>query len=406
MSSSNYSPDEQDEDAAGEIVSVVRRSQPNGPRVYLFKQDPTVHHTKRLKWFPDEILPGPRTEDCVICGVGDVPPSDEFGNFLYDPQYSPIQFDAIQSLVVVTNVLRMFRQLDKKRSLHWQWGYECIQIYPRMGEALNAFYSREQKALCFYYYPSNTGDTIYTARSFDIVAHETGHAILDGLKPNWNGSRNPYTNALHESFGDLTAIFSILDDFEMCESVIAHSRGNLHTRTFFPAIAEEFGNVLGLQIGLRNADQDFCVTQVSSESHELSQVFTSAIYDILSDVFDLHVSPSTANPAMTLYTVGKRLLTTLLTAIIKAPSKDANFYHVATLMMKNEPSRSTRRIMKMQFKRRQILDKQLIDTHNESTIVLNPGALCGYVYKSLMATGFFMREDPSSHNIFEVIIEH
>ena len=119
MSSSNYSPDEQDEDAAGEIVSVVRRSQPNGPRVYLYKQDPTVHHTKRLKWFPDEILPGPRTEDCVICGVGDVPPSDEFGNFLYDPQYSPIQFDAIQSLVVVTNVLRMFRQLDKKRSLHW-----------------------------------------------------------------------------------------------------------------------------------------------------------------------------------------------------------------------------------------------------------------------------------------------
>ena len=80
--------------------------------------------------------------------------------------------------------------------------------------------------------------------------------------------------------------------------------------------------------------------------------------------------------------------------------------HTEELKKKDEPSHSTRRIMKMQFKRRQILDKQLIDTHNESTIVLNPGALCGYVYKSLMATGFFMREDPSSHNIFEVIIEH
>jgi hypothetical protein len=48
-----------------------------------------------------------------------------------------------------------------------------------------------------------------TARIFDIVAHETGHAILDTLRPDFYGhpATHPYS-ALHESFGDLSALFA------------------------------------------------------------------------------------------------------------------------------------------------------------------------------------------------------
>ena len=48
-----------------------------------------------------------------------------------------------------------------------------------------------------------------TARIFDIVAHETGHGILDTLRPGFlvNSDTHPY-KALHESFGDLSALFA------------------------------------------------------------------------------------------------------------------------------------------------------------------------------------------------------
>lgn len=48
-----------------------------------------------------------------------------------------------------------------------------------------------------------------TAKIFDITAHEIGHSILDALRPNFYGKSNnhPYS-ALHESFGDLSALFA------------------------------------------------------------------------------------------------------------------------------------------------------------------------------------------------------
>ena len=59
--------------------------------------------------------------------------------------------------------------------------------------------------------PTGSSERVFTCRSFDIVSHETGHAVLDGLRPNWLlASAPPQTGGLHESFGDLTAIFLAL----------------------------------------------------------------------------------------------------------------------------------------------------------------------------------------------------
>ena len=101
------------------------------------------------------------------------------------------------------------------------------QVFPYgLPNEANAYYSRTQQALMFgNFLPQGSstkgagqgpnggtqgvqGGRVYTCRSLDIVAHETGHAILDGLKPAWMSStRSPQTGALHEAFGDLTAIF-------------------------------------------------------------------------------------------------------------------------------------------------------------------------------------------------------
>ena len=49
-------------------------------------------------------------------------------------------------------------------------------------------------------------DTVYTCLSADIVNHEFGHAVLDGIRPLFNESSHPQTAAFHEFMGDLTAI--------------------------------------------------------------------------------------------------------------------------------------------------------------------------------------------------------
>lgn len=57
-----------------------------------------------------------------------------------------------------------------------------LLVVPRAGEWANAFYERESRSLQFFYFsPSGESRRIYTSHSQDIVAHETAHAILDGI---------------------------------------------------------------------------------------------------------------------------------------------------------------------------------------------------------------------------------
>ncbi|MEK7215602.1 MAG: hypothetical protein AAB289_08415 [Chloroflexota bacterium] len=56
--------------------------------------------------------------------------------------------------------------------------------------------------------------------------YETGHAVLDGLKPQWLLANNPpQTGGLHEAFGDLTAIFLTLAQLEQEARALAKIDG-------------------------------------------------------------------------------------------------------------------------------------------------------------------------------------
>jgi hypothetical protein len=110
--------------------------------------------------------------------------------------------------------------------------------------------------------------------------------VLDGLKPGWLGGTNPpQTGGLHESFGDLTAIFLACSQLDQVEAAVATTKANLHDKNFLAALAEQFGAALGFPQGLRNADNDLKLSQVGNEVHAISQVFTGGIYDVLADIF-------------------------------------------------------------------------------------------------------------------------
>jgi hypothetical protein len=316
-----------------------------GARVLMWKQDPTVGEIGiRKAYLPGNVLPGPRDARVrMAAGTPTITPNN-FGDLIETPGSDA--FDIVHTFAVVRETLTMFQRARNNGTspapLPWQWNTPTdttpLNVFHKAGNTMNAFYSRGERALKFFFFnkPGDppTASPILTCRSLDIVAHETGHAVLDGLKPGWFGAGNsPQTGALHESFGDLTAIFLTLSQMDQVEAVIAQTKANLHDKSFLSDLAEQFGLALGRPNGLRNADNDLTLSQVSNEVHDLSQVFTGAIYDILADIFRFEQKTSIKDDAATLYDTAQYVCSLVLRAIIAAPNVGAAFADIANKML-------------------------------------------------------------------------
>lgn len=309
-----------------------------GPRVLIWKQDPTVAEIGiRKAYLPGPVLAGPRDARFVTQGVTPVSPNVT-GDLIVSAGSEA--FDAVHTFAVVRQTLTMYQRALNGAPLPWQWNSpnntEPLNVFPRAGITMNAFYSRTQKALKFFFFdkPGTPGIKVFTCRSFDIVAHETGHAILDGLKPGWISIGNPpQSGALHESFGDLTAIFLALSQLDQVEAIIAQTKANLHDKSFIADVAEEFGLALGRPNGLRNADNDLRLSQVSNEVHDLSQVFTGGIYDILADIFQFEQRPLRRDDSSVLYEAAQYVCSLVLRAILAAPNTRTTFADVVNQML-------------------------------------------------------------------------
>lgn len=316
-----------------------------GARVLMWKQDPSVAEIGTRKAFlPGLVLDGPRDARIVCCDPAIAPVSpNAFGDFVTTAD-TP-QFDAVHAFAVVRQTLTMYQRAlsaaGATMPLPWQWNSSVdtapLQVFAYgLPNVMNAFYSRSQCCLKFgHFLASADGSRVYTCRSFDIVSHETGHAVLDGLKPQWLDADNPpQTGGLHESFGDLTAIFLALSQLDQCEAVIAQTKARLHDKTFLADIAEQFGLALGTATGLRNADNDLTLSQAGNEVHALSQVFTGAIYDILADLFALERDPALRDDALVLHDVGAYLRSLLLRALVAAPEVAPAYVDVVNAMLR------------------------------------------------------------------------
>jgi hypothetical protein len=309
-----------------------------GSRTRIWKQDPSVKALAlpRDVYIHAQVNEGPSDAQIVIRGVAPVTP-DLNRDFLIDPASDEKSFDAVHTYTIVRQVLTMYqRVLDKK--LQWQWNSNTnqnpIEVYPQAGRTANAYYSRDEKVLKFFFFKPNSqpagSPDVFTCRSLDIVAHETGHAILDALKPNWILNNTPaQTGGLHESFGDITSIFTILSQLDLVEYIITETKADLHRRNILAVLAEQFGNALGMPEGLRNADNDLKLSQVSDEVHDISQVFTGAVYDILADIFTANRNPRLRDDAVTLYETGQYMAGLIIRSIEKAPDTNAIYADVA-----------------------------------------------------------------------------
>jgi hypothetical protein len=128
------------------------------------------------------------------------------------------------------------------------------------------------------------GSQIFCAVSHDIVAHETTHALLDGLHPRFQEGTNPDVLAFHEAFADIVALFL---HFTMPESLlqqIKRTKGDLLQESLLGQLAVQFGEASGMHGALRSA------IGKEDENHNWQQAKPSrSDYDNARDEGDPHV---------------------------------------------------------------------------------------------------------------------
>jgi hypothetical protein len=222
----------------------------------------------------------------------------------------------------------------------WEVG-PTLKIILDEGVDLNAFYDR--KALNFFHGPS-PGGTVFSGESPDIVCHEMGHAILDSFKPELWGAASDEVAAFHESFADISAILSAIQLPSLRTAVLVETSGHFYSNSRLSRLAEQLGAAIRAQQPdavdpdcLRNAVNSFLyndpndlppsapASQLSSEPHSFSRVFTGAFYEALGGLLAIVASDPSRPTEEELLSTANDLAGILVTAIKQAPVV-ANWY--------------------------------------------------------------------------------
>ncbi|MGL6246186.1 hypothetical protein [Pseudomonas sp.] len=325
-------------------------------RVYAFDpqastQMDTVqinHATIELPWeqrWEPEILPGPVNEYLEVIDVD--PTSGQFYKpvNLNDPHLlaqdglAPSEGDPrFHQQMVFTVAMKTIKLFERALGRKVFWSPRAVEdavtkktksyvyvrrlrIYPHALREANAYYSPAKKALLFGYFKASMSDSgvnlpggwIFTALSHDIVAHETTHAILDGLHRRYIESTSVDSLAFHEAFADIVALLMHFTLPEVVSSQLAARRGNLSERSWLSGLARQFGEASGRYAALRDAIDEKGKdglpdpTRLArlSEPHERGAILVAAVFDAFitiyeqrtTDLFRLagHDKTSTAN---------------------------------------------------------------------------------------------------------------
>lgn len=199
------------------------------------------------------------------------------GNFIDNPQ-----FHQVNAFAVAAHTLDLVESAIG-REMKWKHGGPLV-IRPHAFSEANAFYDPESPSLNFGSFTSPFRRApVWTCLSHDVVAHEFGHAVLDSFRPLYVHSVEIDTGALHESVGDLVAMFAALNHKPIVEWLYAESGGDMMNPNLASRLAEEFGiGLWGVSFPfLRSALIGPNYDEAPGEVHDRSTVWTAAIYELL-----------------------------------------------------------------------------------------------------------------------------
>ena len=181
-----------------------------------------------------------------------------------------------------------------------------LRIYPHALREKNAYYSPDKAALLFGYFRASDsqpgenlpGQTIFACLSHDVVAHETTHALLDGLHRRFREPTNGDVLAFHEAFADIVALFQHFTVPEALRDQIKRTRGDLSKQNLLGELAQQFGQGIGRYGALRSAigfhDENGKWHETeptpadyknADEAHDLGAVLVAAVFDAFLKIY-------------------------------------------------------------------------------------------------------------------------
>jgi len=190
---------------------------------------------------------------------------------------------------------------------------QLLNLFPHAMCEANAFYSPDAHGILFGYFRASRtdagrnlpGQTVFTCLSHDIIAHETTHAIVDGIRAFFMEPTNVDVPAFHEAFADLAALFSHFAHKHALLDTIQKTGGRLFDFQLHPeaasagqapaviqaqlaqdnpliALAKQFGDASGMHGGLRSAlgtrpnSKDI---ETKVEAHDRGSILVAAVFD-------------------------------------------------------------------------------------------------------------------------------
>jgi hypothetical protein len=276
--------------------------------------------TFQVRW-EDKLKPGPVGEyieviDNVIDYDSATPRKPEPVNLNHeyvlarsglDPSEGNPQFhQQMVYAVTMTTIQRFERALG--RPVFWAAGEiegseftQRLRVHPHAMEQQNAYYSPSLRALLFGYFrataddPTNQypGAMTFTCLSHDIVAHETTHAIMDGMHRRLANPTNPDMLAFHEAFADIVALFQHFTFPEVVEHEISKTRSDLTTAHLLAELGHQFGRAAGMRGALRSAigqQPDASAYQKTMEPHGRGAILVATVFDAFTAIYNLRTA--------------------------------------------------------------------------------------------------------------------
>jgi hypothetical protein len=248
------------------------------------------------------------------------------------------QFHQVNVWAAVQNALRFYEQgPGLGRPIPWGFEGNRLIVVPHAGYGENAYYDRKSKSLQFYYFEHNQ-ETVYTCLSTDIINHEFGHAVLDGIRPYFFESVSVETAAFHEFLGDLTAILIILRNNDFRSALAQTTGGNLSDAEQLAHIAEQFGETVKDRPYLRSANNELTMGDIKETDghHHVSQVMTGAMYDIIKKVSRHYLNVRGRSVSQAFWDTISRMQRMALQPLDLLPPMDVRFKDYALAVLRAE----------------------------------------------------------------------
>lgn len=322
-----------------------------GVQIQIWEDDPFLEATNGLEPVAAEVIPvdEPANEHPLLRTtiLGDQPDAA-----LYEPDTREFLFWNTAS--ALARGINFWAPLLPEGT-QWSTNDEPMQVELDGGVDLNAFYARTFGLVFFH--DEIAGNTVFSAESPDVVCHELGHAILDALKPELFHVASLEVDAFHEAFGDISGMLAALQLPSMREFVLEQTGGDLSLNSRLSQMARELGWAIrqfapaAVDVdSLRNAANSFFyqnpntlppnapASELSSESHSFSRVFSGAFLDALAGMFETGPAVPAGDDADDLAVISADAGRLVVEGVRVAPAGAGYFGQVAAGMIQADQS--------------------------------------------------------------------